>query len=167
METARKSLLASQDVRIRPSVPADAEAIARVVNAAFVVERVAIEGDRTDAPQVRSMMDKGKFLVAEDASGVAGCVYIEPRGDRSYLGLLSVDPQRQGGGMGRRLLTAAEDLARTDGSRGMDLRIISPRSELLPFYRRLGYVETGTSPFPAEVPTKLPSHYIHLSKALA
>jgi predicted N-acetyltransferase YhbS len=167
METARKSLLASQDVRIRPSVPADAEAIARVVNAAFVVERVAIEGDRTDAQQVRSMMDKGKFLVAEDASGVAGCVYIEPRGDRSYLGLLSVDPQRQGSGMGRRLLTAAEDLARTGGSRGMDLRIISPRSELLPFYRRLGYVETGTSPFPAEVPTKVPSHYIHLSKALA
>jgi GNAT superfamily N-acetyltransferase len=166
MDATRKALTPVPDARIRGAVPEDAEDIARVVNAAFVVERVALEGDRTDSNHVRVMMDTGKFLVAESGSGLAGCVYIEPSGERSYLGLLSVDPQHQGGGLGRRLLTAAEDWARSAGSRAMDLRIISPRAELLPFYRRLGYVETSTSPFPPDVQTKVPSHFIHLSKPL-
>src|SRR6266852_3800568 len=98
MDATKKALTPVPDARIRAAVPEDAEAIARVVNAAFVVERVAIEGDRTDSNNVRVMMDTGKFLVAESSSGLAGCVYIEPRGERSYLGLLSVDPQRQGTG---------------------------------------------------------------------
>lgn len=156
----------TKDVGIRTAVPGDAEAAARVINAAFAVEQVAIDGDRTSPESVRAMMNTGQVLVAEDEHGVVGCVYVEARGDHSYLGLLSVDPLRQGTGLGRRLLTAAEDLARAAGSNAMDLRIISPRAELLPFYRRLGYIETGTSAFPADVQTKVPSHFIHLSKLL-
>ena len=30
-----------------------------------------------------------------DEGGLAGCVYLELRGERAYLGLLSVDPARQ------------------------------------------------------------------------
>lgn len=161
-----KSPDSSADIRIRPSRIDDAEDLARIINSAFFVERIAIDGDRTDPEAVRSLMQKGQFLIAEDFSGPAGCVYIEPRAGRSYLGLLSVDPPRQGTGLGRRLLIAAEDWARANGSSAIDLRIISPRAELLPFYRRLGYFETGTAPFPSDLPTKVPSHFINLSKSL-
>jgi predicted N-acetyltransferase YhbS len=166
MVAPKSSRSRDHDMTIRAVVPGDAEAVTQVVNAAFVVEQIAIAGDRTSPESIRRMMDTGQFLVAEDPSGIVGCVYVEPRGEHSYLGLLSVDPLRQGTGLGRRLLAAAEDFAREAGSQAMDLRIISPRAELLPFYRRLGYAETGSSPFPAEVQTKIPSHFIHLSKPL-
>jgi hypothetical protein len=49
----------------------------------------------------------------------------------------------------------------------MDLRVISARAEeLLPFYRRLGYVFIRTEPFPANLVSKMPSHFILLSKSL-
>jgi hypothetical protein len=48
----------------------------------------------------------------------------------------------------------------------MDLRIVNVRQELPAFYRRLGYQETGTASFPSEVRTKLPCHFINMSKAL-
>ncbi len=47
-------------------------------------------------------------------------------------------------------------------------RVISARAEqLLPFYLRLGYRETGTRPFPADLASKVPAHYILMSKPLA
>jgi len=158
-------------VRIRTAIRDDAEAVARVINAAFVVERIAFDGDRIDVEGVRSLMSKGAFLLAEgnEASlGLAGCVYFEPRGERCYLGLLSVAPRLQGAGIGGQLVLGAEEHARTAGCLAMDLRIISPRAEaLLPFYLRLGYAQTGTAPFPADVPTKVPCHYVLIAKTLA
>ena len=44
--------------------------------------------------------------------------------------------------------------------------IVSLREELPPFYQKRGYVESGTSPFPLDVPTKIPCHFINMSKPL-
>ena len=155
------------DLRIRLGTDDDVTALTRLINAAFVVEQVVFDGDRVDDLGVRAYMSGGTFLVAEDSTGLVGCVYIETRADRSYLGLLSVQPAKQGVGLGRQLVTAAENLARKSGSRVMDLRVISARGEqLLPFYRRLGYEFIRTEPFPSDLVTKAPSHYILMSKAL-
>src|SRR6202045_1449558 len=107
----------SGDIRIRQASDNDVEELTRLINAAFVVEQVVFDGDRVDDLGVRAYMGSGTFLVAEDAGALAGCVYIETRGDRSYLGLLSVQPTRQGGGLGRRLVAAAEGFARESHSR--------------------------------------------------
>jgi GNAT superfamily N-acetyltransferase len=158
------------EVRIRAAALYDAEAIARVINAAFVVELVAFDGDRVDVEGVRLLMNGGTFLAAEsgnESHGFTGCVYVELRGQRCYLGLLSVTPALQGTGLGRRLVFAAEDHARTAGCLAMDLRMISPRAKaLLPFYERLGYTQTGTAPFPSDVPSKVPCHYVLMTKSL-
>jgi GNAT superfamily N-acetyltransferase len=164
MAAAHRS--SSDEPRVRIAKNDDIEGLTRVINAAFVVESVAFDGHRVDAAKVRTYMNSGTFLLAEANTGMLGCVYVEPRGDRSYLGLLSVQPERQRGGLGSRLLAAAEDLARSKGSRAMDLRVISPRAELLAFYRRFGYQETGTAPFPPDLSTKVPAHYILMSKPL-
>ena len=91
MSEVAKSLSHSNDLRFRTSDITDVEALVRLINSAFRVERPYIEGNRIDAAGVRSYMAKGKFLVAEDSSGLAGCVYVELRGDRGYLGLLGVE----------------------------------------------------------------------------
>jgi GNAT superfamily N-acetyltransferase len=142
------------------------EALVRLINSAFLVERFFIEGDRIDADTVRAQMATGQFLTAHDDDGICGCVYVESHGDRTYLGLLSVGPRRQRSGLGSRLVAAAEDHARASGVRYMDLRMVNLRKELPEFYRRLGYLDTGTSPFPPDVITKLPCHFINMSKVL-
>ena len=144
----------------------DAEAITRLINQAFLVEKFFIEGDRIDLDQVRAHFGKGEFLVAENDGALAGCVYIEARGHRSYLGLLSIDTSRQRSGLGSRLVAAAEERCRQNGSRFMDLQIVNLREELPAFYRRLGYVEDGAAPFPEGVATRLPCHFVKMSKRL-
>jgi GNAT superfamily N-acetyltransferase len=167
MEEATKSRRTCDGLGIRHADDADVEALAALINMAFRVELPFIEGDRTNPAGVREYMKKGKFLLAEDSSGLAGCVYVELRGNRGYLGLLGVEPRRQGTGLGRKLMAAAESFFRDAGCVAVDLRIISARTPLPPFYRHLGYVETGTAPFPHDVPAKVPCHYILMSKSLA
>lgn len=155
---------------IRPANDEDVSALTALINAAFVVEQIVFDGDRIDDLGVRVYMSSGSFLVAEggDSRTPWGCVYVEHRGDVSYLGLLSVQPKRQGTGLGRRLVAAAEEFARSAGSRTMELRVISARGgQLLPFYQRLGYAIVRNEPFPANLAAKVESHYILMSKQLA
>src|SRR5271167_3420051 len=127
MKDATKSASQDDPLIFRPAALTDAEALTRLINSAFRVELPFIDGDRIDAEGLRSYMLKGKFLVAEDAAGLAGCVYVELRGDRGYLGLLGVDPPRQGTGLGRKLMDAAENCFRESGCLVIDLRVISAR----------------------------------------
>ncbi|MGA7852327.1 MAG: hypothetical protein WCA15_03310, partial [Candidatus Acidiferrales bacterium] len=77
----------SDELQIRWAVAGDVDAIARVVNVAFRrAEGFFVERDRIDAQNLRKMMEKGKFLLAEDGCGLLGCVYLEFRGERAYFG---------------------------------------------------------------------------------
>jgi ribosomal protein S18 acetylase RimI-like enzyme len=154
-------------VSIRAACDSDIPSLVRLINAAFIVEQFVFGGDRISAEEARAFMETGKFLVARDSAGFAACVYVELRNGRGYLGLLAVDPQRQGVGLGRKLVAAAEDYFRGERCSAVDLRVISQRTPLPPFYRRLGYVEIGTAPFAPSLRAKVPGHYIIMSKPLA
>jgi GNAT superfamily N-acetyltransferase len=150
-------------VKIRHAELSEAPELMRVINAAFKpAEAFFVEGDRIHLDQVQEHYGSGVFLVTDDLSGV---VYVELRGPRAYFGLLSVDPARQGGGVGKRLIAAAEDYARTQGCAHMDIRVVNLRVELPPFYRALGYEESGIEEFHGE-PVKLPCHFVVMSKPL-
>ena len=145
----------------------DAEGVTALINVAFRhAEAFLIERDRIDIDSVRSLLEKGKFLVAEEEGVLVGCAYIEFRGDRSYLGLLSVDPRRQKAGLGSKIMSVSEEYCAKAGCRFMDLRIINIRPELPRFYHRLGYLETGTEPLTPGLKPKLPCHFITMSKPL-
>jgi GNAT superfamily N-acetyltransferase len=153
--------------RLRVAAAGDAEAIAALVSAAFRVERFFIDGDRIDAQEVLTLLEKGIFLLAPGANGgLAACVYLEVQGERGYFGLLSVDPALQGAGLGRGLVVAAEDHCRAAGCKVMEIRVVNIREQLPPYYRRLGYVESGAEPFPTDKPTKRPCHFLKMSKLL-
>jgi GNAT superfamily N-acetyltransferase len=152
---------------LREADLSEACSISQLINRAFIVERFFLDEDRTSPKKVCELFTKGHFLVAEDGAGLTGCVYIEKRGSRAYLGLLSIEPKQQRSGLGSRLTAAAEDCARSLGCNAMDLRVVNVRKELPAFYHRLGYVETGIEPFPPDANPKLPCHFIVMSKPLA
>lgn len=166
MMQAPKSSPQDERVFIRAAATGDIPALVRLINAAFIVEQFVFEGDRINMEETQAFMNSGRFLVAEGSTGFAGCVYLEVRQDRGYLGLLAVDPLRQGTGLGGKLVAAAEDYFRAAGCCAVDLRVISQRTPLPPFYRHLGYVEIGTAPFSASLQTRVPGHYILMSKSL-
>jgi GNAT superfamily N-acetyltransferase len=152
---------------IRIATSADAPQITAVINAAFrIAEEFFVDGNRITQAEVEELLAKGAFLLAEADEKLSGCVYVELRGERSYLGLLSVDPTIQQSGLGSLLMMEAERYCRERGSHGMDILIVNLRDELPSFYQKRGYVENGTTPFPADVPTKIPCHFINMSKTL-
>jgi GNAT superfamily N-acetyltransferase len=154
-------------VQLRIAGNADAETLMGLINAAFrKAESFIIERDRVDLEVVQSLLAKGEFLVAQDEIGPAGCVYLELRGERAYLGLLSVDPARQKAGVGSMLMCEAELHCARAGCGFMDLKTIDLREDNRAFYKRRGYVETGTEPFPSDLDTKLPCHFVNMSKPL-
>jgi predicted N-acetyltransferase YhbS len=154
-------------VQLRVADESEAEAIVGVINRAFrISEAWLIDRDRIDPPTVIESFRRGTFLVADDGATIAGCVYLEPRGDRTYLGLLSVDPSRQKTGLARRLMDAADQYSIQAGSRFIDLRIINVRTELPPFYEHFGYAVSGTEPLRPGLEPKIPCHFVIMSKPL-
>ena len=152
---------------IRIATAADAPQITAVINAAFrIAEGFFIESKRITEAEVEESLAKGAFLLAENGEKLLGCVYVEMRGTRSYLGLLSVDPECQQSGLGSLLMNEAERYCRERGSQFMDILIVHLREDLPPFYKKRGYTENGTSGFPADVETLVPVHFINMSKPL-
>lgn len=153
-------------ISIRTAKESDAGAIARLVNTAFLVEQFFIERDRTNPATVRSLMKKGKFLLAEDAPNLVGCIYMELRGVRGYFGMLSIDPPRQRMGVGHQLVNAVEKYFREADCKFSDMKIVNVRTELHTLYHRWGYIDTGTGIYDDPTPTKIPVHFITMSKPL-
>ena len=146
---------------VRRATAADAPALAELINHAYAVEAFFVDGARTSAAEVVQLITRGAFLVLEYEGGLAGAVYVEPRG---YFGLLSVAPELQGHGLGTRLVRIAEAMCEALGCGAIELRIVNVREELGRWYRSLGYHEVGTAPF--EGPAKLPCHFVEMRKQL-
>lgn len=114
-------------------------------------------GQRTDAQALAEMIadPKQTMLLLEDNGALIGCVSITNKGEgRAYLGMLTVNPDLQGAGLGRKLVDGAEAFAReTLGARVMEMTVIKQRQELVDWYLRHGYAHTGREePFPLDDP---------------
>jgi GNAT superfamily N-acetyltransferase len=153
-------------MRTRVATASDVPIVTSLINAAYIVERFFKAGDRIDEAEVRRLQGTGTFMMLERSGMAVGCVYVELRGARGYIGLLSVDPAQQGSGAGRQLMNAAEDFCAAHGASDADLRVVNLREELPPFYRRLGYVECGTEPFSEPEQATRPCHFILMTKRL-
>jgi GNAT superfamily N-acetyltransferase len=166
LHLAVKSQVLPTPPQIRTADRSDAPAIAQVVNAAFRSERFFIDADRTDPDKVTALMEKGRFLMCFEDGAFVGCIYTEIRGERGYFGLLAVDPTRQRSGIGTILIAAAEEQCRSAACHWMDLTFVNVRQELPGYYRRHGYTENGTLPFPPDQIPKMPVHLVRMSKPL-
>lgn len=74
---------------------------------------------------------------------IVGCVNLQQHGNKIYLGMLSVSPHLQGAGIGKQLLKAAEEYAYHLKCTAIYMTVISVRYELIDWYKRHGYKDTG------------------------
>lgn len=151
---------------LREASADDVDAVVLLINRAFAVESFFKSGDRTNAEQVRQMMETGKFLLLTDGQAIIACVWLKITGDRGYLGTLSVDPERQKSGLGRRMMREAENYFSTAGCKVVDIRLVNLREELPAIYRKFGFVETGTQSAEVIKSATRPIHFITMSKEL-
>jgi ribosomal protein S18 acetylase RimI-like enzyme len=67
--------------------------------------------------------------------------------------MLTVAPDIQANGIGKKLLQAAEEYAETQDCIAITITVISLRKELIKWYERRGYKDTGArKPFPSNDP---------------
>ena len=112
---------------------------------------------RTSAEELSALIaDPDRvILLAHKDGALIGCVQVARVGDdRTYLGMLTVEPTLQASGLGRRLLAAAEtEAVARYAARRMEMTVIHRRAELIAWYQRRGYAPTGeTRPFPVDPP---------------
>lgn len=154
---------------VRIATPTDIPEIVRLTNLAFRVEDFFIDGDRTDLADVSERMarEAGCFLVIDGPKqgALVASAYVELRGPRGYFAMLAIDPARQGSGLGREVVHAIEERCRAAGCQGVDLSVVNLRTELPPFYTRLGYTVTGTEPLTTHT-LKREAHFVLMSKEL-
>ena len=102
-----------------------------------------VRTDENSLQQVMQMPDSIVVKFSNEQLQITGCVNLQQHGNKIYLGLLSVSPQLQGFGIGKQLLKAAEEYAQQLKCTSIYMTVISAREELINWYQRYGYQDTG------------------------
>lgn len=131
--------------------PMDAGAVEALVRATgvFSAAEVAIARELVEERMARGAASGYEFLFVEDEAGLLGyaCWGPIPCTEGSYdLYWIAVRPERQGGGVGRRILRAAEEeIARAGGMRiYVETSTRAAYDPTRAFYERCGYARAAT-----------------------
>ena len=140
----------------RRAEAADAAAIAALVNVAFsgdggrsgwTHDADLFDGERTDRAEIQELLADPRvvFLVCVVSGAIAGCAYVKARDSTAFLGMLAVSPAQQARGVGKRLITESERVARDElGCTAVEITVVTThRPELAAFYERRGYARSG------------------------
>ncbi|MEK6782969.1 MAG: GNAT family N-acetyltransferase [Bacteroidota bacterium] len=111
----------------------------------WTTEADLLDGTRTDAAAIEDIMRKPGYTILKyvEDEKILGCVELHQEKDKLYLGMLTVQPHLQGKGIGKELMKAAEAEARNQKCKSVFMTVISVRKELIDWYARHGYVNTG------------------------
>lgn len=169
------------DSSISVSILADVPQLVQLINSAYrgesskkgwTTEADLLGGIRTDEEGLIELINKPNAVILKYIEGeeLTGCVYLKNQGSQLYLGMLTVSPAKQTGGIGKKLLKAAEIYAQQQGCSKVVMTVISVRHELIAWYVRHGYRITGErKPFPDDprfgIP-KQPLEFVVLEKML-
>jgi ribosomal protein S18 acetylase RimI-like enzyme len=166
---------------IRKAVYEDIADLVALINSAYrdtskkgwTTEADLLDGIRTDEANIAEMMNEngGFFLKClNDHQAIIGCVYLQQQNDKLYLGMLAVNPELQGSGIGKRFLSAAIEQAKDNNCVAVTISVISVRDELIAWYEKHGFKKTGkTKPFPIDdrlSKQKQPVEFIFMEKKL-
>ncbi len=155
-------LIVRMDIRITTATADDIPHLHPVIERAYrgddarvgwTHEADLVSGARTDLATLAALVTdpESRLLIAWESDTPLGCVNVADRGGGlAYLGLLCIEPARQGTGLGKQLMAAAEACARSDfAATRMEMTVIDRRVELIAWYRRHGYAPSGEArPFP-------------------
>jgi len=149
---------------------ADVDVLHTLVNSAYrgdssrqgwTTEADLLGGQRIDPEGLRELIlqsEQKRILCMRPPGASSGgeiwaCVCLERFEDNygvgCYLGMLTVNPNMQTGGLGKALMKKSEQVAREWGASRMTLGVINVRHELMAWYERRGYAKNGIKePFP-------------------
>jgi len=155
-------------VQLRPCVAGDGALLSLVGQASFLEAFAGVlpGDDILQHCQVQHAPGKyeqwladgySRLWIAEAQPGSAPVAYLvltKPDLPLEELGERDLEVKRvyalhryQGCGLGRRLMQAAEDEARSRGARRLLLGVYGGNADAIAFYRRLGYAQVGTRTF--------------------
>jgi GNAT superfamily N-acetyltransferase len=130
---------------IRPASPADRAAVEGIVHEAY-----AIYINRISKPPGPMLDDYAALIAAgtvsvleTDDGEIAAIIVLLQKPDHLLLDNIAVRRDRQGQGLGRRLIAFAEAEARRLGFNEIRLYTHQMMTENIALYARLGFVETG------------------------
>ena len=160
----------------------DIPALTILINSAYRGERSKkgwtteahlLEGKRTDEPEMTEIFldPKNTILKFTENDKIIGSVLLVKKESQLYLGMLTVSPELQNGGIGKKLLAEAENHANSLGLSSIIMTVISVREELIAWYKRHGYVDTGErEAFPESgihtTVSEEPLEFIYLEKSI-
>jgi len=124
----------------------------------WTTEADFLGGQRIDASMVKdAMTNKDRsILVIETEGKLDSCCEVKLHGsDAVEIGMICVSPERQGQGLGKRMIQLAEAYALEKWPQlcRFEMFVISERPELIQWYKKLGFKDTGRrAPFPMNDP---------------
>jgi len=132
----------------------------------WTTEADLLDGIRIDEATLLKYFEDPRVTILKNTNEegrITGCVYLEKREPKLYVGMFSVSPVLQGNGVGRNLLLAAEDYAKQLNCSIITMTVISTRTELISWYERRGFKPTGeTVPFHDGTKFGIPKQAIEL-----
>ncbi len=139
---------------ITKSTLQDIPALTTLINSAYrgetskkgwTTEAHLLEGKRTDEQEMTEIFQnpKNTILKFTENDKIIGSVLLVEKGRQLYLGMLTVSPELQNSGIGKKLLAEAENHAKSLGLSSIIMTVISVREELIAWYKRHGYLDTG------------------------
>jgi ribosomal protein S18 acetylase RimI-like enzyme len=173
-------------MRLQPAGPDDLARVEALVNRAYrgpaarggwTHEADVLDGLRIQPGDLARTLGEAIattiLLGLDDEGALIGCVMaaLEEKGV-AEIGMLSVEPALQAKGVGRALLEGAEHAGARMGALTARLHVIAQRTELVAWYQRRGYVDTGArTPFPHDAnagrPLRRDLEFLILEKPLA
>lgn len=134
---------------VRPATEADEPALQRIDGATWSPRVTPGPRPDPDSPFFEAGRAPADVLVAQDGGQVVGYLSLHqfiPLPSHAHvleINGLAVDPLHQGRGVGRRLVEAGVELARTRGARKVTLRVLAPNQAALALYGSCGFVVEG------------------------
>ncbi len=139
----------------------------------WTTEADLLNGIRINADGLKKIINEPFSVILKccsDDNNLVGCVYLKKNDNKMYLGMLTVSPLLQAGGIGKKILKASEKYAVEKKCDAIEMRVISVRHELIAWYQRRGYHNTGkTLPFGNEPALSIqtqPLEFIVMEKSL-
>ena len=117
----------------------------------WTTEADLLDGIRIDDERLTELIQKNDSVILKytDDNKITGCVHLEKKGEKLYLGMLTVSPTLQGRGIGKELMNASEARAQKQNCTSVYMTVITDRTELIAWYEKYGYRNTGVKkPFP-------------------
>lgn len=138
----------TDDTTISLAATGDGPALFSLLGAQMSEHGIDLAQDRLESAilgALASPMTRGAFLVARSGGQAIGVAYlsfiwsVEHGGRSAWLDELYVAPAHRDRGIGRRLLHAAQDLARREGCAAVDLEVEADHTRAARLYAREGF----------------------------